>query len=97
MKPTIDITAAVLLKESLLASHAEGSGNVSRNHSWKTGGNLVIFSEGSQENTNQDVPRKNIIPEKLCRIFVWQILDFRKSGTHFAGLSDGQYNVEVRA
>lgn len=33
MKPTMDITAAVLLKESLLASHADGSGNVSRNHS----------------------------------------------------------------
>lgn len=33
MKPTMDMTAAVRLYASLLASHAVGSGNVSMNHS----------------------------------------------------------------
>jgi hypothetical protein len=33
IKPTMDITAAVLLYAIRLASHADGSGNVSMNHS----------------------------------------------------------------
>lgn len=41
MNPTIDITAAVRPYVNRLASHAVGSGNVSMNHSWKTGLNLL--------------------------------------------------------
>jgi hypothetical protein len=37
----MDITAAVLPYERRLASQVEGSGKVSRNHSWNTGGNLI--------------------------------------------------------
>jgi hypothetical protein len=40
MNPTIDMTAAVRPYVNRLASHAVGSGNVSINQSWKTGGNL---------------------------------------------------------
>lgn len=40
MKPTIDMTAAVRPYASRLASQAVGSGKVSINQSWNTGGNL---------------------------------------------------------
>jgi hypothetical protein len=40
MNPTIDMTAAVRPYAKRLASHAVGSGKVSMNQSWKTGGNL---------------------------------------------------------
>ena len=40
MKPTIDITAAVLPYACLQASQVVGSGKVSKNHSWKIGGIL---------------------------------------------------------
>lgn len=43
MNPTIDITAAVRPYDSLLASQADGSGNVSINQSWNTGGKLQIW------------------------------------------------------
>jgi len=36
----MDMTAVVRAKVSLLASHSVGSGNVSKNHSWNTGGKL---------------------------------------------------------
>ena len=36
------MTAAVRAYAKRLASQAEGSGNVSMNHSWKIGGNLMI-------------------------------------------------------
>lgn len=40
IKPTIDMTAAVRPYVIRLANHAVGSGKVSKNHSWNTGGNL---------------------------------------------------------
>lgn len=44
MNPTMDITAAVRPYVKRLESHADGSGNVSTNHSWNTGGNLEMGS-----------------------------------------------------
>jgi hypothetical protein len=40
MNPTMDITAAVRPYDNRLASQAVGSGKVSINQSWNTGGNL---------------------------------------------------------
>ena len=40
----MDMTAAVRPYANLLASHAVGSGNVSINQSWNTGGNLDRWS-----------------------------------------------------
>jgi len=37
IKPIIDMTAALLVYTRRLASHVDGSGNVSKNHSWNTG------------------------------------------------------------
>jgi hypothetical protein len=40
MKPIMDMTAALLVYTRRPASHVDGSGKVSKNHSWNTGGNL---------------------------------------------------------
>lgn len=42
MKPIMDMTAALLVYTRRLASQVDGSGKVSRNHSWNTGVNLRI-------------------------------------------------------
>lgn len=41
IKPIMDITAALLVYTRRPASHVDGSGKVSKNHSWNTGGNLA--------------------------------------------------------
>lgn len=41
--PTMDITAVVLVYLNLAANQAPGSGNISTNHSCKTGGNLYTL------------------------------------------------------
>ena len=55
MNPTIDITAAVRAYDKRLASQADGSGNVSINHSWKTRGylgeHLTLASESQGTHT----------------------------------------------
>lgn len=45
MNPTIDITAAVRPYANRLVSHAVGSGKVSINQSWNTGGNLYTIDQ----------------------------------------------------
>lgn len=42
--PTIDITALVRVNRSRASNHAPGSGNISTNHSCKTGGSLYSVS-----------------------------------------------------
>ena len=41
IKPIMDMTAALLVYTRRPASHVDGSGKVSKNHSWNTGGNLA--------------------------------------------------------
>jgi hypothetical protein len=45
IKPIMDMTAALLVYTRRLVSHVDGSGKVSINHSWNTGGNLRVSSQ----------------------------------------------------
>lgn len=74
MNPTIDITAAVRPYAKRLASHADGSGNISINHSWNTGGNLrrnqVSLSIGLSRAFRKDLHREDLSAEYFCRLFI---------------------------
>lgn len=71
----MDMTAALLLYTRRLASHADGSGKVSRNHSWNTGLILwvaaSIISRAQSDSTYMGrTSFANILPASLSFAFL---------------------------
>lgn len=63
--PTIDITAEDRVYLSLAVNHASVSGNISMNHSWRTGGSLQLcqYSELTGDIDTEDLLGQNVSGE----------------------------------
>ena len=64
------MTAAVRPYDNLLASHADGSGKVSTNHSWKTGGYLLLFKMSGYNTIVVRLPWQNLSGKNLSCLVV---------------------------